>query len=124
MSAYPAADDTRPNEAGGARCDLVSALAGREANRERAVSFRTRRVVMASHGVLLEEEAGRKRCRSLALAAGLVILLLLPAPVWWAVNTLLDEHHQGLAGQLSVLIFFMSAALLASVLAGWMRKRS
>ncbi|HVC46246.1 MAG TPA: hypothetical protein VND90_03270 [Terracidiphilus sp.] len=105
--------------------DLVDSLAGRQADRESAVGYRTRRVVLASMGVMADQKAGRQRTRSLALAAILLIVLLLGPLVWWTVDSMVaGGRFTDLSNELGVWIMFLGAALLACVLlAGWLRRR-
>ncbi len=106
--------------------DLLSALAGNQAGRERAVAYRTRRVVQASLGVLQDQKAGRRRTRSLALASILLVVLAMGPFVWRVTDEMIDgEHWSDMATQVSLWIcIFFPALLAAALVAGWMRNRS
>lgn len=105
--------------------ELVNSLAGRQADRESAVGYHTRRVVLASMGVIEEQKAGRKRTRSLALAAILLIVLVLGPLVWWTADSIVaGGRFTDVTSELGVWIMFLGSALLACVLlAGWLRRR-
>jgi Na+-driven multidrug efflux pump len=96
------------------------------ADRDREVCHRTRRVVMASLGVIKEQKAGRKRVRAIAIASVLVFLLVFGPLIWWAVdNVIAGEHLGDLASQFSLWACIVCPALLAAaVMAGWLRHRS
>jgi len=106
--------------------DLNASLRGERADWDREVACRTRRVVMASMGVIKEQKAGRKRVRAIAIAAILVFLLVFGPLIWWAVDNLIAGEHLGdLASQFSLWACILCPALLAAaVMAGWLRHRS
>jgi hypothetical protein len=110
---------------GGANGDLLAALAGKQAGRERAVAQNTRRVVMASLGVLEEQKADRRRSRSLALASLLIALLALAPFVWRVTDDLIGgEHVSDIATQTSLWVCVLCPAILAAVVvAGWARRK-
>ena len=105
--------------------DFLSALSGLEANRTRTVANRTRRVVLSSQGVLQEQNRGRNRARSFAIA-GVIVLLLLLAPLAWQASEgfTQGEHLLDPAAQRAIWAVIACAAILAAALvAGWLRRR-
>jgi hypothetical protein len=105
--------------------DLLRALAGEQAGRERAVAEHTRRVVLASAGVMKDQQANRRRTRSLALASFLLMLLALGPFVWRVADDVIGgEHWSDMATQTSLWVCIVCPALLAAALvAGWSRIR-
>lgn len=107
------------------REDVLAALAGKAAERQREVAQTARRVVLTSLGVLKEQQAGRNRSRSMALAAVLAVALLISPGIWWLVDMLVDVDRLPRAvGETVIWAFFLLTALLAAALvAGWSRNR-
>lgn len=132
MKAAEWAEDRAANPAAGAAANsgpgaedahggLLSALAGKQAARERAVAQTTRRVVSTSLGVMQDQSASRRRSRALALAALLLVLLALGPLVWHVTDGLLGgEHMADIFTQTSLWICILCPAILAAVIvAGW-----
>jgi hypothetical protein len=116
--------NTASTAGGSANVDLVSALTGNQAGRERAVAHRTRRVVMASLGVMQQQKAGRKHSRAVAVAASLLVVLGLGPFFWRVADDLIGgEHISDIGTQFSLWVCILCPALLAAALvAGWSRK--
>ena len=116
----------KPDLDGDVSASLLEALSGRDANRDRAVAFRTRRVVMGSLGVLKEQKQDKSRARAVALAVTLVLLLLIAPLLWEATDSMIAGEHLGDAGnQWSLWAVLVCPTLLgAALVAGWWRKRS
>jgi hypothetical protein len=121
----PTAAGSQEEGAGSAaRRDLLSALAGNQAGRERKVAHKTRRVVMASLGVMQDQKADRKKSRAVALAAVLLVLLALGPFIWRVADDLIGGELIGdIATQASLWVCILCPALIAAALvAGWSRK--
>lgn len=105
--------------------ELLSALAGHQASRDFDLAHRTCRVVNASLGVIQEQQAGRRRIRSVALAAILLVVLCLGPLVWWAVDNLIAEGRlSDISCQFALWVCILCPALVAcALLAGWVRHR-
>jgi hypothetical protein len=119
------APDSTDRPAAASKHDLLTALAGKQAARDRAVAQNTRRVVLASLGVMQDQKADRKRSRSLALASLLVVLLALGPFVWRVTDDLIGgEHLSDMATQTSLWVCVLCPAVLAAVIvAGWARSK-
>jgi hypothetical protein len=124
MAAMDRAIENTGPSTGPDRSDLVSALSGTQAARDSAVAHRTRRVVLASLGVIEEQKLDRRRGRALALASLVLVVLALGPFIWRVVDDLIGgEHVSDIPTQMSLLICVLCPAMIAAVLvAGWARR--
>ena len=106
-----------------ANSEILAALSGKQAGRDRAVAEKTRRVVLASLGVMRDQKDGRRRTRSLVLASLLLALLAFGPLAWRVADDLIGgEHISDIATQTSVWACILFPAILAAFLvAGWSR---
>ena len=106
--------------------DLIEAVSRTQGDRDRTVADKTRRVVMASAGVMQDQQAGRKKIRAWAIAAALVVFFIVAPPIWCLAETLIEEQHlTSTFGEIAIWSFFSITALLGSaLLAGWLRRKS
>jgi len=104
--------------------ELLSSLAGGQAGRDLDVAQKTRRVVLASLGVLQGQKEGGKRSHALALASIVLVILALGPFVWHVADDLFGGELLGdVPTQSSILVCVLCLALLAAALtAGWRRK--
>jgi len=104
--------------------DILTALSGLDANHDRAVARRTRRVVQSSMGVLRERDQSKARARALALGVTFVVILLITPHIWEATESFTAGEHLGDPGsQLSLWACVLCPVLLASALiVGWWRR--
>jgi hypothetical protein len=98
----------------GDSADLVAALTGLDANRDRALTGRTRRAV---HGAAADLREGRqlsRRSSAIALLTLAGLLMLLSPAIWNSVDELLGgEFLLDLPGTVAALAFTLFAAVAA-----------
>ncbi len=105
---------------------VLRSLSGRDADRERRVAMRTRRVVAGSLGVIRNQRQQGMRARAVAVGVGFVLLLLITPLVWEATDSLVaGEHLTDPGSQLSLWACILCPTILgAALIAGWWRQRS
>ncbi len=106
--------------------DLLNALTGKDASRDQAVAYRTRRVVLGSLGVMKDQKQSRSRIRGVALAITVIVFALIAPLIWEATDSLIaGEHLADPGSQLSLWACFLCPTLLgAALVAGWWKHRS
>ena len=95
----------------------------RDTERTCAVAQRTKQVIFASQGVLVDRKLCRKRTRALAIFFAAFVLLGVTPLVWWTFDTVIAGEHPGeLSSQIALWFATLCPALIAAVLvAGWLR---
>lgn len=113
----PVAPTGPEHQRAGSVRDVAAALGGAPAQHDASVAHRTRRVVLASLGVLQDQQAISRRSRALALLAALLFLVVLSPPLCWIGDILIEEERiSSFVGQLSIWGLFVIAALLGTAI--------
>lgn len=103
--------------------DLAATLG--QADRDRYVACRARKVVLASAGVLQQQKAHRKRNLAVALAVILLVLLSIGPLIWMVVDFFRSGARLGdIPTQCSLWACILCPAILAAALVGWLRRNS
>ncbi len=125
QSSPPLTNSAHPAASSASDPDLLSALAGLDAEHSRHSALRTRRVVTGSAANLRSQRQSSGRSRNLAIAVAVLVLLLITPLIWSSVDSLLgDQHLTDTSSQLSLLGLLVGSALIAAMLvAGWLRNR-
>jgi hypothetical protein len=109
----PADSVSEPAHAGGA-AELVASLSGLDANRDRALTNRTRRAVQDAAADLREGRHLGRRSGAIALLTMAGLLMLLSPAIWNSVDDVLGgEFLLDLPGMVAALAFTLFAAVAA-----------
>ena len=105
---------TSPLRPAGSTAELVDALNGLDAQRERALSNRTRRAVSGAVADLNQDRDLRRRSSAIALLTVASLLMLLSPAIWNSVDDLLGgEFMLDLPGMVAAMAFTLFAAVAA-----------
>ena len=97
----------------------------RDTERTCAVAQRTKQVIFASQGVLVDRKLCRRRTRALAIFAAAFVVLAITPLAWWTFDTVIAGEHPGeYTSQIALWFATLCPALIAAALvAGWLRSQ-
>jgi hypothetical protein len=103
---------------------VTESLAGLNANADRTVVQRTRRVVLESVNEHRQQRTSRRRATGLAILVLALFFVLLSPAIWSGVDDLLGgEHVFDMPGMVMGLILMLFCAVLGALVVGWKNQR-